>query len=66
MSDKSAKTSNEVALPVIGSSIPQNSVLKTPEVMTDTMWLSHLTYHQTPGSMNEHTERGRASSGDTR
>jgi len=65
MSDKSAKTSNEVALPVIGSSIPQNSVLKTPEVMTDTMWLSHLTYHQTPGSMNEHTERGRASSGDT-
>ncbi|KAG1777270.1 hypothetical protein EV702DRAFT_1101963 [Suillus placidus] len=63
VSDKSAKTSNEVAPPVTGSSMPQHSVLRTPD-MTDTMWLSHLTYHQAPGSTNEHTERGRASSGD--
>lgn len=63
MSDKSAKTSKEVASPVTGSSMPQRSVPRTPD-MTDTMWLSHLTYHQTPGSTHEHTERGLASSGD--
>lgn len=61
--DKSAKTSNEVASPVTGSSMPQRGVPKTPDT-TDTIWLSHLTYHQTPGSTNEHMERGLASLGD--
>lgn len=60
MSDKPAKTSNEAAPPVTGSSMPHSSVLRTPD-MADAMWLSHLTYHQTPGSTNERTERGRAS-----
>ncbi|KAG2091523.1 uncharacterized protein F5147DRAFT_723679 [Suillus discolor] len=63
VSDKSTKTSNEVAPTVTGNSIPQLSVLRTPD-MSETMWLSHLTYHQTPGSTNEYTERGRASSDD--
>lgn len=65
VSDKSAKTSKEVAPPVTGSSMPQRSVPRTPD-MSDTMWLSHLTYHQTPGSTQEHTERGLISSGDAR
>lgn len=63
VSDKSAKTSNEVAPTVTGNSMPQLSVLRTPD-MSETMWLSHLTYHQTPGSTSEYTERGRASSDD--
>ncbi|KAG2160249.1 uncharacterized protein EDB93DRAFT_1114262 [Suillus bovinus] len=63
MSDKFVKTSNEVAPPVTGSSISQPSVLRTPD-MTETMWPSHLTCHQTPGPTNEYTERGHASSDD--